>query len=284
MVPELRARGIGEILDAAVALYRARFGRLILVTAAVIVPVQVVAALVLLSAQPARFDPSFTGTPTPVYEASDSAAQLGASFLVIVISAISSAFVVAACSRIVADAYVDHTEATSEAVRRAGRRFFAIIGLATIVALAQTAGVFACFVGIVVPLVFFAVAEPALILEGVGVFKALSRSIELTKSKFGHVLGLVLAAQLLSIVLTGGLTALLSIGLATDNTTVLVALQSVANAIAATITTPFIATATVALYFDLRVRIEGFDIQLMMQRVDARHAGHTAPAATTLSP
>ena len=39
MVPELRPRGIGEILDAAVALYRARFGQLIRYSAIVVVPV-----------------------------------------------------------------------------------------------------------------------------------------------------------------------------------------------------------------------------------------------------
>ena len=52
MVSELRPRGIGEILDTAVALYRARFRKLTLVTATVVIPVQVLSALVLLSAQP----------------------------------------------------------------------------------------------------------------------------------------------------------------------------------------------------------------------------------------
>jgi len=38
------------------------------------------------------------------------------------------------------------------------------------------------------------------------------------------------------------------------------------------LTTPFVATAIVVLYFDLRIRDEAFDVQLLMQRNDARIA------------
>ena len=44
--------------------------------------------------------------------------------------------------------------------------------------------------------------------------------------------------------------------------------QGIANAIAALLTTPFVAAAIVALYFDLRIRDEAFDVQLAMQRND----------------
>jgi hypothetical protein len=279
MVPELRARGIGEILDAAVVLYRARFARLITVAAWVIIPTQALSALVLLSAQPDRFETGVTGAPTAVYDGGDVAVQIAATVVVAALGIITSAFVVAACARIVADAYVDYTEPAGDAIRLAGRRVLPIIGLALIVAAAQFAGIFACGVGAFVAMTFFAVAIPVLIIEGTGVFRALGRSIELTKTKFWHVLGLVLAAQLLTLVLQGGLTALLELGLSSDNTTVLVIMQSVVNTVSAMITTPFVAAATLVLYFDLRVRVEGFDIQLLMQRVDARYAGSATPVA-----
>jgi hypothetical protein len=280
MVPELRARGIGEILDAAVVLYRARFGKLIAVAAWVIIPAQVLSTLVLLSAQPDGFELGITGTPSPVYDGGDAAVQFGAWVVLLVLGIVSSAFVTAACARIVADAYVDHTETAGDAIRLVGRRLLPIIGLAVILFVAQVAGFFACFVGAVLPLTFFAVAIPVLVIEGTGVFRALGRSIELTKSKFWHVLGLVLAAQLLTFVLQAGLSALLGLGLASDNTFVLVMTQGAVNTVSAMITTPFVAAATLALYFDLRVRVEGFDIQLLMQRVDARYAS----AATTVAP
>ena len=38
--------------------------------------------------------------------------------------------------------------------------------------------------------------------------------------------------------------------------------QGVANTIASLLTTPFVAAAIVALYFDLRIRDEAFDVQM----------------------
>jgi hypothetical protein len=44
--------------------------------------------------------------------------------------------------------------------------------------------------------------------------------------------------------------------------------QSVSNAVVSVVMTPFAATALVALYFDLRIRNEAFDVQVMIQRLD----------------
>jgi hypothetical protein len=280
MVPELRARGIGEILDAAVGLYRARFSRLLRVTATVVVPLQLFTALILLSAQPDRYDISGTGTPTPVFDNGDAAVQLGAQLLVIAVAVLSQALVVAVSTRIVADAYVGHDEPVASAWREARRRYFAVLGVTVLVALAQFAGALACGVGTLIPMALFAVAVPVLILEHVGVGRALGRSVELTKSKFWHVLGVVLSAQLLSVVLQLGLTALVEFAFTNGSSTTLVIMQTVANAIAVTLTLPFVATTTVTLYFDMRTRVEAFDVQMLMQQVDARHAAAAAPAAS----
>ena len=56
------------------------------------------------------------------------------------------------------------------------------------------------------------------------------------------------------------------------NTAAGVISQGVATTVVAVFTTPFIAAAIVACYFDLRIREEAFDVQLLMQRNDARHA------------
>ena len=52
VVPELRPRTVGEILDVAVLLYRARFAPLMKVTLAVTLPVSLLTMFVLLSAVP----------------------------------------------------------------------------------------------------------------------------------------------------------------------------------------------------------------------------------------
>ncbi len=83
MVPELRPRGIGEILDTAVALYRARFTRLARVAAAVVIPVQALSAIVLISARPDSISFGVTGSVTPHYDSNSFATQLGAIVVVL---------------------------------------------------------------------------------------------------------------------------------------------------------------------------------------------------------
>ena len=128
MIPELRPRGIGEILDAAVSLYRARFGLLVRYAALVVVPVQLFLTIVLLSAQPDRFSVTVNGNATPEFDTGR--AQLGATVVVLLVGWLTNAFVEAVTARIVAGAYVESGEAGGEAARAAVRRIPAVIAVA----------------------------------------------------------------------------------------------------------------------------------------------------------
>jgi hypothetical protein len=273
MVSELRPRGIGEILDSAVALYRSRFTRLIRIAAFVVVPVQVLSALVLLSAQPDHYSLTVTGTVSPQYDSNSFAVQFAATIVIAVIGVLSTALIVAACTRVVADAYIGQSSEAGEAYRAVRPRVFAIIGTSLIVLISESIGLLFCFVGALVPLTFFAVALPALILEGIGVSAAIGRSVTLTKTHVMHVVGLVLTTQLLAVTLNFALAQAAGLVLRSGGGTVAIVIaRSVANTISGVLTTPFVATAIVALYFDLRIRDEAFDVQLLMQRNDARIA------------
>ncbi len=271
MVSELRPRGIGEILDAAVGLYRARFTRLVRVAAFVVVPVQVLSALVLLSAQPDHFTLTAAGTVSPQYTSGSAAVELAAFVVVTVVGVLSTALIIAVCTRVIAEAYIGNTLEARDAFRAVRPRVFAIIGTSILVLVSEAIGFVACFVGALFPLTLFAVAIPVLVLEGVGVSAAIGRSVTLTKTHALHVLGLVVTAQLLGAVLNAALAEAVSLLLRTGGSTVAIVIgQSIAGTIAGVLTTPFIATATVVLYFDLRIRDEAYDIQLLMQRNDAR--------------
>jgi hypothetical protein len=273
VVSELRPRGIGEILDSAVALYRARFTRLIRVAAVVVIPVQLLSGLVLLSAQPDHYSISISGTATPQYDSSSVAVEFAALIVVLLVGVLSTALITAACTRVVADAYIGRTTEARDAFRAIGPRIFAIVGTALLVLVSEGIGLVFCFVGALVPLTFFAVALPVLILEGVGASAAIGRSVALTKAHVMHVVGLVLTTQLLAATLNIALANAASLVLRSGGGTVAVVIsQTIANMIGGVLTTPFVATAIVALYFDLRIRDEAFDVQLLMQRNDARIA------------
>jgi len=267
VVPELRPRTVGEILDVAVLLYRARFGPLIKVTLVVTLPISVLTMFVLLSALPDDeggsisfnlFSPFF-------FSGSDSAAQVGAIFVTFILSTLSTAFVTAVATRIVADGYVGGQEATGTAVRAVLRRFLPLMGLTITTSLAVA---FLCFAGYFLA-AFWCVGVPALILEGTGVFRSIGRSFQLTKSAFGVSFGVYWLGQLLVFSLTIGLAGLLLLAITTaDSASAEVIAQSIGTAIATVVTTPFLAAAVVALYFDLRIRAEGFDVQMMTAQLD----------------
>ena len=65
-------------------------------------------------------------------------------------------------------------------------------------------------------------------------------------------------------------------------------MQGALNALITVFTTPMTAAAATVIYFDLRVRKEGFDIALMVQRLDAvpvrAHSGPTTFPAPTAVP
>jgi hypothetical protein len=263
VIPELRPRGIGEILDAAVSLYRARFGVLVRYAALVVVPVQVFLTVVLLSAQPDSFSLTLNGNATPQFDTSR--AQLGATVVVLLAGWITSSLVEAVTARIVADAYVGSAEEVSTAARTAARRILTVLAVGLAVGLCQVAGLFLCLVGALAVRAFFAVAIPAVILERKRVFSSMGRSIELTRTHFWHALGVVVAAMLIGALLNAALASALNIWSARGaSASAIVITQGFANIIASCVTTPFVATVAVALYFDLRIRDEAFDVQLAM--------------------
>ena len=196
VIPELRPRGIGEILDAAVALYRARFGQLVRYAAIVVVPVQVLLTLVLLSAQPDQLqrDDQRQRDAAVRHEPGRSSA---ATFVVLVVGVLTHAFVVRGD-----DARSSPTSTSATPSRPRRRRapppaaFFAVIGVGVLVGLvrarrARSSASSASFAA----QALFAVAIPVVILERRRVFAAMGRSVELTRSHFWHVLGVVLARE-----------------------------------------------------------------------------------------
>jgi hypothetical protein len=281
VVPELRPRSVGEVLDSAVLLYRARFGALMRVAIAILVPVAILTTLVLLSALPDDFTVGFNGEATPVYNSdTNSAVQLGAILVTTLLSALATAFVTAATTRIVADAYVGHQASPVEAARLTGRRLVPIIVLTIIVTAATIAGYFLCFVPGFWIQTAWCVALPVLILEATGVSRALGRSFELTKARFWLAFGVFWIGQALVFVLRVGFAALVAIVIirgSHSNSGDVIA-QSLGSAIASIITVPFAATALVALYFDLRIRAEALDVQMAIASLDEPRVPGSLPA------
>jgi hypothetical protein len=270
MVPELRPRGIGEMLDAAVGLYRARWTRLVLLAAIVVIPVQVINTLVLLSAQPDHVQFSITGQQNPQF--SNALLSLAAQLTVLFVDGAAGAFVAALCAKPCAEVFLARVE-DRESVSLVRAAIPAALAASILVSLCNILGFAACFVGYLAALALLSVTMPALVVERLGPAAALGRSLRLAQQHFWRSLGVVITAAFLASVVNLGLASVLALVVrATPGSDSYLLIAGLSGAVTGALTQPFTAAVMVVLYFDLRIRNEGFDVQLLMQRNDARYA------------
>jgi len=112
---------------------------------------------------------------------------------------------------------------------------------------------------------------PVLLIEGPRGFQALRRSFNLVRRRWWPTAGILILANLLATAVAAGI-GLLSVPLlfaGRDNQFVYDLANAVFGAVASVLTIPFVAAVVAVIYFDLRVRKEGFDLQLMAQRIGA---------------
>lgn len=113
-----------------------------------------------------------------------------------------------------------------------------------------------------------ALASPAVVMEGIGVTRALTRSWALVRRSWWRVLGILILAAIITSLLTTVVTVPITLvaGAASGFSESLiptVLASGVATLAAGIITLPFSAAVTGLLYIDLRMRREALDIELV---------------------
>jgi hypothetical protein len=119
----------------------------------------------------------------------------------------------------------------------------------------------------------YSLSIPALVLEELGPGDAIRRSIELTKGRLGRVFLMVVCATLVAyaaLILFQGpfVAAAMFAGLETAHGFWLNVLGAVAGTIGTTLTTPFLIIGLAVIYYDARIREEGFDLELSLAALD----------------
>jgi hypothetical protein len=265
----MRPRRVGEVLDAALKIYLRRARTLMGAAAAVVIPLQVVTALVLISIAPTGADVpngSF-GVQRQVY--TDKAAFLGGEAALFVLSIIAGSLVTAACIQAVSNIYLDEPASIGSSLRSALRRLPAILVLEVVFWLGVFGGLLV-IVGAVWVYVAWAVCLPALLLERRGPGQALGRSSKLVQGRWWATFAVLIVAFLMTTVV--GIiigVALRAVSLHSQPSVLFAVIVTTAiGAVAAIITRPFSAAVTTVLYYDLRVRKEGFDLKVLVDQLD----------------
>ncbi len=284
---DLRPRTVWDIVDDAFDLYREKFSLFASITAIVFVPAYVIyfaltaSTLGEFTAQASKpggnpfdlFRPLFNGF-----------AVWGPLFL--------GAYVLQqGATAIAVDDQLQGRNATLKtAYQRALRRFFPLILSAIVVGLLASIGVCALYVGTFIVLAYYAFVPQAVVLENKSVFASVKRSSDLAGNFFGKSLGLLCLTALIMSVLSGGVQGILEIvtlllpktgDVASSETQQLVLKQAI-SAVVYLLLYPLTPIATTLLYYDLRVRREGFDLASEARRIGYELAPD--PFGETLNP
>ena len=282
--PRLRPLAIGEIVDTAVSIYRAHAVSLFRIVALIIVPLQALAFVVGVATidDPQQiFGGGFDGSGS--LQAPDtSAAEVIGNIGVSILSTVAVLLTVAACFQATRDAYLGSEPDPRESLRYAWSRIGSLVWLIVLMGFL----LFFAFLALVVPGIWLSVswsmAIPVILVERARGWNALKRSFQLVRGRWWQtLLALIVAFVLAAIVqfVLAFLVGLVVIVGDTDSVVLAVFLNTVTSAISSVITTPFIAAIYVLVYYDLRVRKEGYDLELM-----ASGLGDAPPAGSALPP
>lgn len=270
-MPRLRPLRIGEILDVALKLYFRNIATLVAVVAVVVIPIQILTVLVAASTTPDRvedspFEPISPGEvpridPTEVWTF---VAANGAAALLGLIGALLAS---AACFKAVADAYLGSRPEWRGSLGFAARRLGAIVWLA----LLSFVLLVPAFIALLIPgiwlFVAWSVAQPGLLTEDVRGRRALGRSFRLVRGRWWPTAGALGLGFLLTTIAAGVIEGGLLLFEPGDSLFVSLVASGVAGIISSVLTTPFQAALIAIVYFDLRVRKEGFDLELLARTI-----------------
>ncbi len=283
---ELRPLSTGEILDRTFTLYRRNFLLFLGISA---IPHALLLILNLatmyfttlnargpLTHRSAAASPAFPSVGTGV-------AFLITGLLLIVVMVIAYLLSQGGTVIAVSEIYLGRSITIAESLRRVWGELLNLLGVAILNGLATLAG----FVCLIIPGIYvmcrLVVCVPAALVENIGARDSLERSFDLTRGSAGRVFVILLLYFAVAFAATALFTwpftviTLLVARKDPSQTIFWSQMTQVGTFVGNVLVAPILTIASAILYYDLRVRKEAFDIQLMMNPT-----GSTAPLTNSL--
>ncbi len=255
----LRPFTLGDVLDGSFAVLKQRPGTILGFTAAVVLPVQLLAAY--LSREQldafADFPTGFTtgsslvGSGRPVTD-----------FALMYLGLLPLPFVAAFLGRLVASWYGGSEPSTRELLDAVGRSTPTILATFVVVHLAETVAALVLFLPLLFLMPFFLLVGPIIGMEGGGPGPVLQRSWQLGARLYWKAFTVVVTTALLAGLLNLSFSLLPTLLALVVGSTWGWLIMALGNGAAAVITTPVVAGTAVLHLLDVRVRTEGLDLEL----------------------
>jgi hypothetical protein len=268
----LRPLGVGEVLDTAIKLYSRNAVTMWKMVGVVVVPLAVLQILVLAASLPSG---AFVHDGTLYTSAGTLSAPALGTLAQSVLGLLAILVVNGALALCLVDSYVGHPLSWSRSLQAAFSRLGALLWLAIIFAIA----IVIAFILIILPGIWlsvaWALAVPALMVEGIGAVAALRRSFRLVRHRWWATFGALFVATIMLFVVLF-LVGLIFGALSGSSLGLYLVMHGLSTVVSALIAYPFIGAVVAVIYIDLRVRKEALDLELL--------AGSSGSNATAGSP
>lgn len=292
---ELKPRGMGELLDVAVRLYRNNFWKLVGMMALVQVPAQIlmlVISFVNVSGSPfaASFTPrGYTSPLMQFYEYVTVVNAANSSFLNSFIQLVMIQVTTALLTRAIAGLYLGEEMGVRSAYQKMGRAWLSLLWISILVIFLVIGlliwwiiPIIGWFTGIGI-LIFFSFAisplvAPVVVVEGTTGYDAVRRAWDLVRKRFWWLVGFTMLLSIFGVmVIQVPVWILQAVMLGTtfqalpgDNSMFMIqiGIQSLADLALNLLYLPLQAACLTLLYFDLRVRQEGFDLAITARQME----------------
>lgn len=283
---DLRPLSVGELFDRTFRLFRKHF--FVFLSIAVITQLPTIMLQILFVA--------FVGSATPEqFLLSQQPEQLFLPFFLVaigigIISLVFTQIGTAALTRAVSDSYLGRAISFDGAFRRMGNSWLRLIaafmvgGLVMMLIFIPTflITVIPCLgILIAIPLFFvlgaaanivFSLLPPVVVLENLGIIDSLKRAWELGKLRFWWVFGYLFLLGLLTGVIIVGpaflIGAIIPLIMGNTNPVIQAIIQQVVSLVLTAVFLPIRFAAITLMYFDLRIRFEGFDLMVLASNDD----------------
>lgn len=273
---------VGRILDRAFAIYRNNFLRFVTIVALIDVPIALISTAssswvgtkvparqrTMLERMRAQQDARST---TRQYDTSAGAPSpfscLGTAVTVL-LTIVGAMLCQAALIKSVSETYLGNEITIGQAYRFILPKSLTLVVATIFVTLVTWLGLMLFVVPGVIFGLWFSLTTPAIVAEGHSATNGMSRSKALVAGNLGKVFAVGLLATLIAYVILlplsylGGLAGRM---LFADHVALVSFMRHFAATVGQILATPISAAASILLYYDLRIRKEGFDLQMLAQ-------------------
>jgi hypothetical protein len=287
---------VSDILDGAFKLMKANVRTIAVIVAVFVVPLYLLAGWFGRDAYSVSFLDAFNDPAAFEAGQAPTDTEFIGQVVVGLVNLLVLPFIAGAISLVVAASYLGEDLAPGVALRRTAKRFwsllfswigvhllqisgFVVLGILAAVAAVLVSGIVAgllVFAAIVVGIAvliaamgYFVLVAPAVVVEELGPGRGMRRSWQLVRGRFWPVFGTSILAGLISAFIASALTVV-PLGVAqVAPEAIRWVIVSVFQIVSSIITQPIVAIVATLLYFDARIRKEGFDLQVIASELSS---------------